>query len=230
MQQAEWIPQGHIMLLVFVFYYKAIKSGEVDCCGMQHARFIRCCANEATPALELLPFKSPYPFNDSLHSVISEDSYPRQIWSTIMLVQAATRKLMWSLRQSQVLMGISVNIPLAWEAWMFFTKMLSSAAKGQVSISKCIAVHCPSLAIANHTTIYKIEYMWMGSSQQLAEAQSLFGVTFGVWGKKHQEKMASNGSSGGRCHEHCWWQFNHSLCGRACIQAAHITMRDGLVF
>jgi len=154
--ESEWIPEDKIMSLAFMFHNEAIKAGEVDCCGVELAWFIRFCADEVTSAVEWLPWEHHHPFSDSL-GIGSEDSYPRRIWSGIVSVQNVTRKLLWNVKQSQLLKGASVNIPLAQEVWTFFMQMLP-LAKGMLMVPKCVVVYHPSLMVENQPTIYCIEY------------------------------------------------------------------------
>ena len=72
--ESEWIPEDQIMSLDFMFHYEAIKAGEVDCCGVDLAWFIRFHADEVTSAMEWLPWENCHFFSDSL-GVGSEDSY-----------------------------------------------------------------------------------------------------------------------------------------------------------
>jgi len=72
--ESEWILEDQIKSLAFMFHYKAIKAGEVDCCGVDLAWFIRFHADEVTSAMEWLPWENCHFFSDSL-GVGSEDSY-----------------------------------------------------------------------------------------------------------------------------------------------------------
>ena len=85
----------------------------------------------------------------------------------------------------------SVNIPLA-QVWIFFMWMLPSAIKRTLRVPKCVAVYHPLLMVENLPTIYCVEYAQLGEQKQLAEAQSLFGLTLGVGVKKMPPRKGGN--------------------------------------